>query len=192
LGDLGSEEYISTYEKSLSDSSYKVVTAALYALDKVNHKRAVEYARSFNLSQMKGNALLYKASEIIARDGKKEDFDFFERKTWQLFENSRMAFLNAVQVYLTNTEDITVFKNGIALLQKLALKDPDAYSGFYAGAIIYNLKVYTEKNIKVATDKAAIEDWKTKKEIAITAWQAYKSTVKDDGLKLEISKMEKE
>jgi aminopeptidase N len=192
LGDLGNEEYISTYERNISDSSYKVATAALYALDKVNHKRAVEYARNFNLSQMKGNVLLYKASGIIAKDGKKEDFDFFERKTWQLFESSRMAFLNTVQDYLTYAEDIPVFTKGIALLQKLALKNPDAHSGFYAGAIIYNLKVYAEKNIKIATDKAVIEDWKTKKEIAISAWQTYKSTVKDDGLKLEIAKMEKE
>jgi aminopeptidase N len=192
LADLGNEEYISTYEKNINDSSYRVAASALYALDRVNHKRAVEYARGFNLSQMKANTLLYKASGIIAKDGKKEDFDFFERKTWQLFESNRIAFLNTVQDYLTYVEDIPAFTRGIALLQKLALKNPDAYSGFYAGAIIYNLKVHAEKNIKIATDKAVIEDWKTKKEIAVSAWHTYKSTVKDNGLKLEIARMEKE
>lgn len=192
LGDLGNEEYISTYEKNISDSSYKVAAAALYALDRVNHKRAVEYARNLDLPKMLGNALLYKASGIIAKDGKKEDFNFFEHKTWQLFETNRMAFLNTVQDYLTYVNDITVFSKGIAMLQKLALKDPDAYSGFYAGAIIYNLKAYAEKSIKIATDKAVAEDWKSKKDIAINAWETYKNSVKDEGLKLEIAKMEKE
>lgn len=192
LGDLSNEEYISTYEKNISDSSYKVAAAALYALDRVNHKRAVEYARNLNLPQMKGNLLLYKASGVIAKDGKKEDFNFFEQKTWQLFENSRMTFLTSVQDYLTHVDDITVFSRGIALLQKLALKNPDAHSGFYAGAIIYNLKAYAEKSVKVATDKAVIEDWKAKKDIAIKAWQVYKSSVKDESLKLDITKMEKE
>jgi aminopeptidase N len=192
LGDLKNEEYISTYEKNISDSSYKVAASALYALDRVNHKRAVEYARNFNLQQMKGNTLLYKASDIIAKDGKKEDFDFFEQKTWQLFENNRMTFLTSVQEYLTHVDDIAVFSKGIALLQRLALKNSDAYSGFYAGAIIYNLKAYAEKSRKVATDKTVIEDWKTKKEIAIKGWETYKNSVKDEGLKLEIAKMEKE
>jgi aminopeptidase N len=192
LGELSNEEYISTYEKNINDSSYKVAAAALYALDRVNHKRAVEYARNFDLPKMMGNTLLYKASGIIAKDGKKEDFDFFEQKTWQLFETNRMTFLNAVQDYLTYVNDITTFSKGIALLQKLALKNPDAYSGFYAGAIIYNLKAYADKSIKIATDKAMIDDWKTKKDIAIKAWQTYKSIVKDEGLKLEILKMEKE
>jgi aminopeptidase N len=192
LGDLGNEEYISTYEKNISDSSYNVAAAALYALDRVNHKRAVEYARNFDLPKMLGNALLYKASGIIAKDGKKEDCDFFEQKTWQLFETNRMTFLNTVQDYLTHVDDITAFSRGIALLQKLALKNPDAYSGFYAGAIIYNLKAYADKSIKVATDKAMIDDWKTKKDVAIKAWQIYKSTVKDEDLKLEIARMEKE
>jgi vesicle coat complex subunit len=141
---------------------------------------------------MKGNTLLYKASDIIAKDGKKEDFDFFEQKTWQLFENNRMTFLTSVQEYLTHVDDIAVFSKGIALLQRLALKNSDAYSGFYAGAIIYNLKAYAEKSRKVATDKTVIEDWKTKKEIAIKGWETYKNSVKDEGLKLEIAKMEKE
>lgn len=192
LGELRNEEHISTYEQSISDSSYLVAAAGLYALDRVNHKRAVDYARGLNLASMKGNALLYKAAGIIAADGKKEDFDFFAQKTWQLFEQNRNSFLDDVQNYLVHVTDIPTFQKGVDLLYKMSQKNPDAPGGYYAGAVVYNLKAFAEKSVKVATDKDLQEDWKLKREIAIKGWEDYKASVKSESKKLDIARLEKE
>jgi aminopeptidase N len=192
LGDLRNEEHISTYEQNISDSSYVVAAAALYALDRVNHNRAIEYARGLNLPEMKGNVLLYKAAGIIAKDGKKEDFNFFEQKTWQLYEQNRNSFLDNVQTYLLHVKDLATFKKGVDFLYKLSQKNPDAAAGLYAGAMINNLKIYAEKSAKVATDKDVQEDWKAKRELAIKGWQDYKATVKSESIKLDIARLEKE
>lgn len=192
LGDLKSELYISTYEQAISDSSYKVASAGLYALDKVNHKRAVDYARNLQPANMMGNVLLYEAATIIAKDGEKDDAGFFEQKTLKLFENNRMLFLLSVQEYLVYVKDPDVFSKGIDLLQKLALKNPDAHSSFYAGGILYNLRAEAEKQMKIATDKAVMEEWKSKKDITSAAWEKYKRAVKSENIRTEISRMEKE
>ncbi len=191
LGNTGNIKFTSLYEQGIADSSYLVAQSALYALDRVNHKRAVEYARNLKPETMKGNGLLSQAALVIAKDGQAEDYNFFEQKTLHLFEGYRMAFLNSFQEYLVNVKDEAIYQKGIAMLQKLAISQREQ-NGFYTGAIIFNVSTYAKLQKKIATDKALKESWERKSTSAATAWEAYKKTVTDEKLKTQIGEFEKE
>jgi len=192
LGALENEAYTSTYEQAVTDSSYKVAAAGLYALDRVNHKRALEYARSLEPGRMMGNALLYQAALVIAREGLAGDEDFFADKTLQLFENDRAAFLGAVQEYLVHAKDDGVFRRGIERLQQLAVRKAASREGLYAGAVLYHTAQHAAKQAKIASEKSTSGGWKARGDSAAAAWDAYKRSVQDEALKAELSKIEKE
>lgn len=192
LGLLKETSYTTTYELGIADSSYKVASEALFALDKVNHNRALEYARQLHPEEMKGNYLLYQAAEVIAANGEKEDLAFFKNKTLQLLENNRKYFLPAFQTYLINAKDENAYQQGIGFLKEWALKYADDYDGFYYGAMLHNIRKHAQSEAKIATDKAQIDHWKSRTDIAQMAWLAYKAAVTDDEIKESIADLEKE
>lgn len=192
LGDLRNESYTTIYEQSLSDRSYKVAAAGLYALDRVNHNRAVEMARALKPETLFHSSLLYTAAEVIATDGKKDDYTFYENTLLHLMENDRLSFLPAVQEYLVHVKDEQAFQKGINLLKALALREVSGKSALYIGGFIFNVKNHAAKEAKIATDRALIEDWKHRSAFAAGAWDEYKKSVKDVNLKADIDRMEKE
>lgn len=192
LGDLRNESYTTIYEQSLSDSSYKVAAAGLYALDRVNHNRAVDIARALKPETLFHSNLLHTAAEVIAADGKKEDYPFFENTLLRLLENDRLSFLPAMQEYLVHVKYEVAFRNGITLLKTIALREVSGRSAVYIGGFIFNVKNYAAKEAKIATDRSMIDEWKQRRDFAAAAWDEYKNSVKDVNLKADIDRMEKE
>ncbi len=192
LGILGNNKFISTYELAIADSSYRVASAALHALDGVNHKRAVEYARNLKPETMKGNLLLYEAAAIIAREGLAADYSFFEQKILHLFEGARTSFIPTVEEYLKQVKDESVFRKGVALLQKLSVNNAANYNGLYTGMTLFNLKAAADKEGKLTTDKEKADAAKAKREIALQAWEAYKKAIVKEEIKEAASRIEKD
>lgn len=191
LGILSNEKYISVYERGIADSSYRVAAAALEALDGVNHKRALEYARKLKPETMRGSLLLYEAAGVIAKEGLATDYVFFEQKLLHLFEGQRYSFFLPFREYLKRTKDESIYKRGVTLLQKLATDKANETGGIYIGALIYNLKVAADKDVKLTTDREIADAAKAKREIALTAWNAYKNAITDEQIKEEVLKVEK-
>lgn len=192
LGDLGEKEFINTYETGVHDSSYRVAADALYALNKVNHNRAVTFERALHPEGLKANALLFQAASVIAADGEAADFDFFRDKTLHLFENDRKSFLSSFQSYLVHAKENASYTAGIDFMKTYALKNVDEDDGVYYGAVILNLQKYAQNQVKIATDKEQVDKWKLRASTAQAAWISYKSAITDDKLKEDVSEMEKE
>lgn len=191
LGMLGKESYASVYQQALSDSSYKVAGAGLYALNEVSHKQALEYARRLDLAGMRGNSLLYQAANVIAEEGAAADYGFFEQKLLHLFEGMRNSFLPAFKEYLLHLKDEAAFKKGVALLSRLSENKKDDYAGLMTAAILYNLQVNADKQVKLETDRNAIDAARTRREIAAAAWQQYKAGLNKESLKEAAAEYEK-
>ena len=192
LATSGNEKYSSIYELAISDSSYKVAAAALSALDKVNHKRALEYARQLNPGAMKANVLLYAIAEIIAKEGLTTDYDFFEQKSLRLFENPRSTFLLSVKEYLSHAKEEATYRKGVDLLQRLAINKADAYSGLFIASLLRSLKSDADREVKRTTDKEVADMAKARRDIALDAWEVYKSRIQDEKIKEEALSIEKE
>ena len=192
LGNLNNKDYITVYEQAIEEKSYLVAAAGLFALDKLNHKRAVELARKQDFSQCYGSELLFTAAEIIATEGKNDDYALFDYTIQNLFERDRIAFLTAFQEYLVHVKDDVIYKQGVDLLANLIQRDASARNSYYVAITLFNLKEHANQQTKIATDKNTIDGWKSKKEMALNAWNAYKKSVTDANLKSEIEKMEKE
>lgn len=191
LGDLQDETFINAYETAINDSSYKVAAAGLSALDNVNHKRAVNFARELHPENSNGNVLLYQAAKVIGTDGEAEDLNFFMDKTLHLFENERKFFLTAFQNYLVHAKEKTSYVSGVDFIKVRALKYADSYDGFYYGGLILNLEKYALSQSKIATDKEQIEKWKDRMAIAHTAFVEYKNAVTDEDIKESVAQLEK-
>jgi aminopeptidase N len=192
LGTTGNEQYSSIYELAISDSSYKVAAAALSALDKVSHKRALAYARKLHPDRMKANVLLYAIAEIIAKEGLPADYLFFEQKSLHLFENSRSTFLLSVKEYLAHVKEENIYRKGVTLLQRLATNKADTYSGLFIASLLRSLKSDADREVKRTTDKEAADVAKIRRTIAQEAWEAYKSSIKNEKIKEEALSLEKD
>jgi len=192
LGDLEEKEFIHTYENGISDSSYRVAADALYALDKVNHKRAVSFARELHPEKSRANALLFRAAAVIAADGDPGDLDFFKDKTLHVFERDRKSFLNAFQAYLIHAKENATYDAGVDFMKEYALKNIDNGDGLYYGEIILNLQKYAQSQAKIATDKDQLDKWKLRTTTAQNAWAVYKAAITDADLKEAAAQAEKE
>ena len=192
LGTSADEKYSSIYELAISDSSYKVAAAALSALDKVSHKRALEYARKLNPGTMKANVLLYAIAEILAKEGLTADYPFFEQKSWHLFENPRSIFLLSVKEYLAHVKEEETYRKGVGLLQQLAINKADANQGLFIASLLRSLKSDADREVKRTTDKETADIAKARRTIAQDAWEAYKSKIKDEKIKEEALSLEKD
>jgi aminopeptidase N len=191
LGDMGETDCINTYEAGISDSSYRVAADALYALDKVNHNRAVTFARDLHPENSKGNYLLYQSALVIGTDGEPQDLAFFKDKTQHLFENERKAFLPTLKHYLTQAKDQSSYEAGIDFLKDYALKYTESFDGVAFATLIRNLKEYTQSQSKIATDPEQIAKWKSRAAYAQNAFTVYKNAVKDEDIKLALTALEK-
>ncbi|KAA5536098.1 M1 family metallopeptidase [Taibaiella lutea] len=192
LGDLEEKEFINTYEISINDSSYRVAADALYALNKVNHKRAVTFARALHPENSKANALLFSAATVISMDGETNDFEFFKDKTMHVFERDRKTFLNAFQSYLIKAKENETYTAGIDFIKEYAIKNIAAIDGLYYAEIIRNLQKYAQSQAKIATDKEQMEKWQLRAFTAQNAWASYKSAIADEDLKEAAAQVEKE
>ncbi|WP_118950350.1 M1 family metallopeptidase [Taibaiella helva] len=192
LGRMDNQSYASAYQQALDDSSYLVAAGGLYALDQVNHKQALEYARQLKPETMRGNALLYQAAGVIAKEGLAADYDFFEQKLLHLFEGMRSSFLGAFSEYMLQLKDEAAFSKGVALLSRLSDNKKDSESSLYTASILYRLQVNADKQVKLATERAAIDEAKNRREIAAAAWQRYKESLTDEQLKEAAAQYEKE
>lgn len=193
LGDRDAAEYTTLYEQAINEPSYKVAAAGLYALNQVNHKRAVEYTHTLLQQKMYPSELLNRCGMVLAQDGHKDDYDFYEEQLLRSFEGRRAAFLQSFEVYLGKVKDETTYNKGIALLGALAGRDPSPTAAFNIGATIYDLGKEAAKQAKIADDKTQIEDYKNRNLTANSAWTAYKKTVdKEDKRTLQmIEELEK-
>jgi aminopeptidase N len=180
LGDLGEAEFTSTYETAINDSSYKVAAEGLYALNRVNHKRAVEYARELHPENSMGNVLLYQCAQVIGSDGETNDLHFFTDKTLHLFENERKLFLNAFQNYLVHAKDDKTYEAGIDFMKEHALQYANSLEGIYYGGLIKNLIDNAEAEQKTAVDKSK---WAIRITHAQNAFATYKNAVTDEDVK---------
>jgi aminopeptidase N len=191
LGDMKLEQYSTLMEQAIQDSSYRVAAAGLMALDKINHNRAVGIVRSWDFSRMNYSALYQNAAIVLGKEGKKEDYPFYEQTMLHLFESDRLSFLYGFTDYLKQVKDESVYRKGINLVRDMAVRDPAPGSGLFMASSLY--KVYKDAALQAgaATDKVRIEDWKLRRDIAAQAWKNYKDTVKDEDIKMAISEMEK-
>ena len=180
LGDRADATYTTVYEQAVQDSSYKVAAFGLYALNEVNHKRAVEAVRDLVQQKMYPSELLNYCGMVLAQEGRKEDYNFYEQNMLQAFEGRRSAFLPSMELYLDYLKDENTYRKGIAFLATLADRDPSPTSAFNIAATIYDLYKEAEKQSKIADDKTQIEDYKTRSAVAMQAWMAYKKTVPEE------------
>lgn len=180
LGDRADATYTTTYELAVQEPSYKVAAFGLYALNEVNHKRAVEAVRELIKQKMYPSELLNYCGMVLAQEGKKEDYDFYEQNMLYAFEGRRSAFLPSMELYLDYVKDEDTYRKGIAFLAALADRDPSETAAFNIAATIYDLSKEAEKQSKIADDKTQIEDYKTRSAIAMNAWITYKKTVSAD------------
>ncbi|WP_118976194.1 M1 family metallopeptidase [Taibaiella koreensis] len=192
LGLLKNEAYAAAYQHALDDSSYQVAAAGLYALDQVNHKQALEQARALKPETMMGNNLLYTAADVIAKEGLPADYDFFEQKLLHLFEGMRSYFLDAFKSYMLQLKDEAAFGKGVALLSRLSDNKKDSPGGLFTASILYRLQVNADKQVKLGTDRAAVDEAKSRREVAAAAWQRFKESLTDEELKEAAARYEKE
>jgi aminopeptidase N len=180
LGDREDITYTTVYEQAINDSSYKVAAFGLYALDKVNHKRAVESVRELLKQKMYPSELLNYCGMVLAQEGKKEDYDFYEQNMLQAFEGRRTAFLPSMEMYLDYVKDENTYQKGIAFLATLAGRDSSKTSAFNIAATLYDLSKEAAQRAKISDDKTEIEDYKNRSALGFNAWLAWKKTISED------------
>ncbi len=177
LGDRQDATYTTVYEMAISEPSYKVAAAGLYALNQVNHNRAVDAVRTLQQQHLYPSELLNACGSVLAQDGRKEDYPFFETSILHCFEGRRAAFLPALEDYLDHVKDEVTYEQGIRLLATLAGRNPSPTAAFNIAAALYEQSLEADKRAKIADDKTEIGDYKNRSSLAMNAWMAYKKTV---------------
>lgn len=192
LSTTGNDKFNSIYELAVGDSSYRVAAAGLKALKKTQRKRALEYAWKLGPASMNGNPLLYEAASVIAREGRTEDYGFFEDRIWHLFERQRQYMLLPFREYLEAVKDEATYRKGVALLLRLAIAAADNKDGLFTGGLLYELSKASDQAVKLTTDREQADTAKSRREAARTAWETYKAAVTDKGLLQWIREVEEE
>lgn len=193
LGELDAKEYATTFEMATEDNSYLVAAAALTALNKVDHKRARikadELAEHNKFSDLWQTA----AGNVLAIDNKPEDYDFYKDRLWSFFEDSRSRFMSSFAEYLSAIQEEATFEKGLALINKLAVKEGEGSRfQFPMFSNIYLLYRTAEKKMKISDDKNEIAIWKTRRDKALLLWTNYKQSVTNENTLKQISELEKE
>ncbi|PSK93353.1 M1 family metallopeptidase [Taibaiella chishuiensis] len=177
LGDRQDAAYTTVYELAIHEPSYKVAAAGLYALNQVNHNRAIDAVRELQKQELYPSDLLNACARVLAQDGRKEDYPFFETSIVRCLEGRRAAFLPELEDYLRHVKDEATYNKGIQLLQSLAHRDPSPTAAFNIAAALYEQSRYADKQAKIADDKTEVEDYKNRSTTAMNAWIAYKKAI---------------
>jgi len=190
LGNLKDGNYSSTYEIAISDSSYKVASAGLYAMEQINHNKAVELARA--MLEKNGNSALFltMAGRITATDGSAVDYSFYERSLLRFFERDRASMLLAFYEYLSSVKDTVTFEKGIKLWQGLIARDATSLKNYTSPQYLYSLYFVADRKMKAASNAGDITLLKAKKTIALDAWTKLKTSTKDEALLKELVEFE--
>lgn len=191
LGRLRAQEFSTTYQLAVSDSSYKVATAGLFAMEQINHNKASELARQILPNNMNSAMFTTMAARTIAGDAKVSDFPFFEQTIWHYYERDRSSFLGAFYEYLNNIKDIAVYKKGIDVVAQLIDNDVTSSKNVTSPRILYFCYKSADNKMKADKNSADATLYKEQGDYALESYQKVKATLKDQALLESLDKMEK-
>lgn len=141
---------------AVNDSSYAVAGAALNALSKIHRDTAYVLARQLAATLPKGD-LETSIWDILAKEGKDEDFVLFERRAVNSYGRMKFGISSGLSTYIRSVKDEHIFDKATAMMYELAKDEPiksfrlSLGSYFVYAADYYkdrknNVKTYPEKN----------------------------------------------
>jgi aminopeptidase N len=125
----GNTKYLSIYQASVNDSSYKVAGAALKGLVAIDSSSAYTLAKKFS-SDAKG-ALGTVVNDILISKGTEADFDFIStRYNDAPLSQEKVEMTGSYASFLAKLNDISKIKSGIDNIMKFRNLVPEQFRSF--------------------------------------------------------------
>ena len=162
LGDWKIKSAIQSMIDAVNDSSYNVSSSALAALYKISEDTAYDISKRL-LASNPGGDLELAIWSIIGKKGYENDINFFEQKAPYVYGTRKFSFVSSIYYYLLNVKSDVAFEKGVALIAKLAMKEPiktyrpGLASYLYRLAQSYDSKAKTDNKTDAANDTKRIE-----------------------------------
>jgi len=150
---------------ALSDSSYMVAGAALEALATINKDSAYVFSKQMLLQDPKAE-LEDAAWSIVAARGKRSDMDLFEKRASYVYGTQKVIMGTYIGEYLKNTNDVAVFEKGLGIIKELAAKENIKTYRYAIGSVVFTTRDYYDEQIRTATSKEQVEDYRNRKRLA--------------------------
>jgi aminopeptidase N len=124
---------------ALTDTSYSVVGAALYAISQVDKDTAYTIAKDLLATKPKGN-LYYTVWGMIGNKGIGEDIDLYDREKYKVSGYRKYTFIGSLAAYMDSTKNDESFEKGVDILGELTNYESSKMS--YYSYIIQVVKYY--------------------------------------------------
>jgi aminopeptidase N len=149
---------VSIYKKALNDSSYKVESAGLTAIAKVNKGEAMKYAKSLENSDEK--EILLGVASIYVQNGNDSCNNFFVKMQDKVTGFEQIPYVAMYGKFLQQCNDTAVLR-GLPIFENLAKNGDNRYVKYYAkNALSSLLSTYQDRESDL---KGKISDLESKK-----------------------------
>ncbi len=150
---------VSLYQKAMNDSSYKVESAGLSAIAKVNKNEAIKYAHKLENTDEK--ELLLGIGSIYLQYGNDSCNNFFVKMQDKVSGYEQISYVSIYGKFLQNCNDTAVLR-GLPILENLAKNGDNRYVKFYAkNAMSSLLSTYQDRESDLKGQITEMESKKT-------------------------------